>query len=71
MRSFGAHFLFWVIKVQIYRVAFIGHRKIDDVRYIEDRIEELAFDLLHRYEFVDFYMGRNGHSDSTVTLQVY
>ena len=57
MRSLGMHFLFWVIKVQIYRVAFIGHREIDDARYIEDRIEELAFDLLHRYEFVDFYMG--------------
>ena len=55
--------MFWVIKVQIYRVAFIGHREIDDIRYIEDRIEELAFDLLRRYEYVDFNMGRNGDFD--------
>ena len=59
----GAHFLFWVLCVDIYRVAFIGHREIRDIIYVENKIEELVLDLLHRYEFVEFNLGRNGDFD--------
>ena len=55
--------MFWVFKMEIYRVAFIGHREIRDIRYIEDSIEKIALDLLYRYEFVEFNLGRNGDFD--------
>ena len=49
--------------MDIYRVAFIGHREICDIRYVENEIEELALNLLRRYEFVEFNIGRNGDFD--------
>ena len=49
--------------MDIYRVAFIGHREIYDIRYVENEIEELALNLLRRYEFVEFNIGRNGDFD--------
>ena len=55
--------MFWVFKMEIYRVAFIGHREIRDIRYVEDSIEKIALDLLYRYEFVEFNLGRNGDFD--------
>ena len=64
MRSFGsALFVLRVLEVDIYRVAFIGHREIDDIRYIEDTIQGIAEGLLRTYEYVDFYVGRNGDFD--------
>ncbi len=59
----GRTFCFWVLYVDIYRVAFIGHREIRDIRCVENEIEELALDLLRRCEFVDFNLGRNGDFD--------
>lgn len=59
----GRTFCFWVLWVDIYRVAFIGHREIRDIIYVENKIEELVLDLLHRYEFVEFNLGRNGDFD--------
>ena len=59
----GRTFCFWVLWVDIYRVAFIGHREIHDIIYVENTIEELVLDLLHRYEFVEFNLGRNGDFD--------
>ena len=64
VRSFGgALFVLRVLEVDIYRVAFIGHREIDDIIYVEDAIQELALTLLRKYEFVDFNLGRNGDFD--------
>jgi len=63
VRSFGGALFVLVFAVDIYRVAFIGHREINDIRFIEDKIEELAIDLLCRYEYVEFNLGRNGEFD--------
>ena len=52
-----------MLGVDIYRVAFIGHREIRDIRCVENEIEELALDLLRRCEFVEFNLGRNGDFD--------
>ena len=71
MRSFGsALFVLRVLEVDIYRVAFIGHRKIYDIRYIEDAIQEIAEGLLRTYEYVDFYIGRNGDFDISVASAI-
>ena len=55
--------MFLVLWVDIYRVAFIGHREIRDITYVENKIEELVLDLLHKYESVEFNLGRNGDFD--------
>ena len=49
--------------MNIYRVAFIGHREIYGHYRLEDKIEQIAKDLLREKEYVDFYVGRNGDFD--------
>ena len=49
--------------MEIYRVSFIGHRELYDVRAIEDRLDMLIRDLLLKKEYVEFYIGRNGDFD--------
>lgn len=56
--------------MEIYRVAFIGHREIDNVGYVEDAIGEIAKSLLRTYEYIDFYVGRNGDFDISVASAV-
>ena len=71
VRSFGgALFVLRVLEVDIYRVAFIGHGEIDDIRYVEDAIQEIAKGLLRTYEYVDFYVGRNGDFDISVASAI-
>ena len=49
--------------MEIYQVAFIGHRRIDAYAHLEDRIEQIARDLIRQKEYVEFYVGRNGDFD--------
>ena len=49
--------------MKIYRVAFIGHRKIEVFRELEERIEQIACRLIQEKEFVEFCVGRNGDFD--------
>ena len=56
--------------MEIYRVSFIGHRELYRIRYIEDRIENLARDLLFKNEYVEFYVGRNGDFDISVASAI-
>ena len=49
--------------MEIYQVAFIGHRRIDAYEHLEDRIEQIARDLIRQKEYVEFYVGRNGDFD--------
>ena len=42
--------------MNIYRVAFIGHRRIEQARRIEDQIEVIAKNLLKQKEYVEFYV---------------
>ena len=48
---------------EIYRIAFVGHREIYDVRRLEEEIEKIAKDAIFMHEFVEFYLGRNGEFD--------
>ena len=49
--------------MKIYQIAFIGHRKIEDFRGLEEQIEQIACRLIKEKVFVEFYVGRNGDFD--------
>ncbi len=49
--------------MDIYRVAFIGHRDMPYTRQLEEGLEEALCRLLRSQEYVEFYMGRNGDFD--------
>lgn len=49
--------------MNIYRVAFFGHRRICNIREIEERLVPILEDLICKHEFVEFYIGRNGEFD--------
>ena len=52
--------------MDIYRIAFIGHREIYGQYRLEDRIEDIIREKLHMKEYVELYVGRNGDFDISV-----
>lgn len=52
--------------MEIYRVSFIGHREMEDYRFVEERVKEIVRDLIQTKEYVEFYIGRNGEFDVMV-----
>ena len=56
--------------MDIYRVAFLGHRKIYGNRDLEDRIEAHIKEAMQEHYFVDFYVGRNGDFDVSAASSV-
>ena len=69
MRSFvGAHFFIWeeTFQVEIYRIAFIGHRYIEGQYCLEDQIKDMIQEKLRTKEYVELYVGRNGDFDISV-----
>ena len=72
MRSFGGA-LFYLEEhqlLEIYRIAFIGHREIYGHYRLEDQIEQIARDKLYEKEYVEFYVGRNGDFDISVASAI-
>ena len=55
---------------EIYRVSFIGHRRIDRFRFVEEQLDRIVGDLMNRKEYVEFYVGRNGEFDTMVASAV-
>ena len=55
---------------EIYRVSFIGHRRIDRFRFVEEQLDRIIGDLMSRKEYVEFYVGRNGEFDTMVASAV-
>ena len=49
--------------MNIYRVAFIGHREIADFSYVENELYKVITRLVESKEYVEFYMGKNGEFD--------
>ena len=49
--------------MQIYNVCLFGHRQINDLRRIDDRLEAIVRELIKTKEYVVFYIGRNGEFD--------
>ena len=56
--------------LNIYTVAFFGHRYIDNPFLIEKRLEKQIYKLLLEHEYVDFLVGRNGDFDQCVSSTV-
>ena len=48
---------------EVYRIAFVAHREIHDVRRLEEELEQIAKDAIFLHDFVEFYLGRNGEFD--------
>ena len=56
--------------MEIYRIAFIGHREIYGHYRLEENIEQIAREKLHEKEYVEFYVGRNGDFDISVASAI-
>lgn len=56
--------------MDIFTVAFFGHRYLDNVFEIERRLEEQIRLLMNEHEYVDFLVGRNGEFDQLVSSAV-
>lgn len=56
--------------MEIYTVAFIGHRYIDDFRFTEENLDRIIEKLLIEKQYVCFYVGRNGDFDQLASSAV-
>ena len=56
--------------LDIFTVAFFGHREINDSFKIEERLEEEIYRLLGEKEYVDFLVGRDGEFDQFASSAV-
>ena len=56
--------------LEIYSVAFFGHRYIDNPLKVEELLEEQIRKLINEKEYVDFLVGRNGEFDQCVSSSV-
>ena len=56
--------------MNLYAVSFFGHRQIDNVFIIEQRLETLIRELLATKEYVEFLVGRDGEFDQLVASTV-
>ena len=53
-----------------YTVAFFGHRKITDVRYAENKLDEIISKTYNEYEYIVFLVGKDGDFDRIVSSSV-
>ncbi len=56
--------------LDIFTVAFFGHRYIDNPFKVEELLEEQIRKLINEKEYVDFVVGRNGEFDQCVSSSV-
>ena len=56
--------------MELFTVAFFGHRYIDNMFAVEERLEEIIRSLMRDKEYVDFVVGRNGDFDQYVSSTV-
>ena len=56
--------------LEIFTVAFFGHREIGNPFRIEERLEEQIYKLLSEHEYVDFLVGRDGEFDQFASSAV-
>ena len=52
--------------MDIYTVAFFGHRQIDNIMTVEDKLYSIIVDLMKKHEYVEFLVGRDGAFDILV-----
>ena len=56
--------------LDIYTVAFFGHRYMDNPFKVEELLEEQIKKLINEKEYVDFLVGRNGEFDQCASSTV-
>ena len=56
--------------LNIFTVAFFGHRYVDNIIKVEDILEKQIRKLIDENEYVDFLVGRNGEFDQCVSSSV-
>ena len=56
--------------MDIYTVTFLGHRTINNMREVEERLDELIRKLLREKYYVDFLVGRNGEFDTMASAAI-
>ena len=56
--------------MNLYAVSFFGHRQIDNVFVIEQRLETMIREFLLSKEYVEFLVGRDGEFDQLVSSTV-
>lgn len=56
--------------LEIFTVAFFGHRYIDNPLKVEESLEEQIRKLINEKEYVDFVVGRNGEFDQCASSSV-
>ena len=56
--------------LNIFTVAFFGHRYVDNILKVENLLEEHIRKLIDENEYVDFLVGRNGDFDQCVSSSV-
>ena len=54
----------------VYTVCFFGHRQIDDLRLVEQKVKAFIDRLLNEHEYVEFLVGRDGEFDQLVTSAI-
>ena len=59
-----------VFGLEIYRVAFIGHREVDEHRQVADELDTVLSMLLKKHEYIEFYVGKNGEFDELAASAV-
>ena len=53
-----------------YTVSFFGHRMIDNVLEIENRLEQFIRTILREHEYIEFLVGRDGDFDQLVSSAI-
>jgi len=56
--------------LETYTVSFFGHRHVDNMLAVEDKLERIIRKLLHRSEYIEFLVGRDGEFDQLVASTV-
>ena len=55
---------------EIYKVSFIGHRRVDDFYFVEEQLDRIIGELIRTKEYVEFYVGKNGDFDTMVASAI-
>lgn len=56
--------------MEVYTVAFFGHRSIDNSSLIVDRLDKIINGLIREKTYVEFLVGRNGEFDQYVSSAI-
>lgn len=56
--------------MRIYKVAFLGHRYVDNIIKAENLLQKQIRNLINEHEYVKFLAGRNGDFDQCVSSSV-